>query len=81
MAVICEFKLITDQPKLFPDYELTDTYFDLLEKSIIYDPSIYLWSHKRWKRTHEEYNIRLNKETGIIDLRDLETIKKEKGIQ
>lgn len=77
----CEFKLMTDQPKLFPDYELTDTYFDLLEKSIIYDPSIYLWSHKRWKRTHEEYNIRLNKETGIIDLRDLETIKKEKGIQ
>lgn len=77
---ICNFKKISDQPKKYPDYELTDTYFNLLEHSIRYDPSIYLWSHKRWKRTHEEYNIRLNKTTGIVDLRDLNIIKQEKGI-
>ncbi len=76
----CKFRMVSDKPQNHPDYELTDAYFSLLEQSIIYDPSIYLWSHKRWKRTHEEYNIRLNEETGIVDLRDLETIKREKGL-
>ena len=31
-------------------------------------------------RTHEEFNIRYNAQTGKVDLRDLETIKREKGI-
>ena len=26
-----------------------------------FDPRFYLWSHDRWKRTHEEYERRLKK--------------------
>lgn len=74
----CEFQLITREPKAFPDFKLTDTYFHLLEESIHRDPSLYLWSHNRWKRTHEEFNIRYDGETGRVDLRDLDTIKAER---
>lgn len=40
---------ITDNPKDFEDYKITDKYFELLEKQIIKQPEYYLWSHKRWK--------------------------------
>ncbi len=74
----CEFQLITREPKAFPDFKLTDTYFHLLEESIHRDPSLYLWSHNRWKRTHEEFNIRYDAETGRVDLRDLDVIRAER---
>ncbi|MFN4299937.1 MAG: lysophospholipid acyltransferase family protein [Thermaurantimonas sp.] len=41
--------LITENPQEFPDYQLTDLYNQLLEKSIREQPEIYLWTHKRWK--------------------------------
>lgn len=37
--------------KNIPDWEITEQYFRLLEKSIQRDPAIWLWSHNRWKRT------------------------------
>lgn len=74
----CEFKLITRKPQAFDDFRLTDIYFNLLQQSIEHDPAIYLWSHKRWKRTREEFNLRYDEKTGRVDLRDLETIKREK---
>ena len=40
-----------------PEGELTRSYFSLLEKSICRQAAFYLWTHNRWKRTHEEYNI------------------------
>jgi len=43
------FKTITEEPKDFKDYEITDIYFDLLEKQIKEAPQYYLWTHKRWK--------------------------------
>jgi KDO2-lipid IV(A) lauroyltransferase len=76
----CEMKLITLEPKKSKDFEITDAYFRLLEENIREQPGLYLWSHNRWKRTHEEFNIRYNAQTGKVDLRDLETIKREKGI-
>ena len=51
----CEFKLLTDKPKDAPDFELTDTFTHLLEEMITQTPQYWLWSHKRWKRTKEEW--------------------------
>lgn len=49
------FRLMTLHPKEFPDYELTDQYTRLLEESICRQPAYWLWTHKRWKRTKEEW--------------------------
>ena len=75
-----EFKLIERDPKKTHDYELTDAYFSLLEKSILRDPQCYLWTHNRWKRSHEEFNLRYDEETGRVSLEPLEVIKKRKGL-
>jgi len=77
----CEMRLLTDTPKAVPDYGITDMYFEELEKTICRDPSLYLWSHNRWKRTHEEFNMRYNETTGRVDLGSLEDIKKKKEQQ
>lgn len=76
-----EFKLIERDPKQTKDYELTDAYFRLLEASIRRAPQYWLWTHNRWKRTREEYNIRYDEETGRVSLESLEEIKKRKGQQ
>lgn len=45
----CSFELITEEPKLIPDYEITDLFLRLLEEQIREEPAYYLWTHKRWK--------------------------------
>ena len=77
---VAEFKLIARDPKQTKDYELTDAYFKLLEESIQRAPQYWLWTHNRWKRTHEEFNLRYDPETGRVSLEDLDTIKKKKGL-
>ena len=74
----CEMRLITDEPQQHPDYALTDLYFRELERTIRRDPCLYLWSHNRWKRTREEFNLRYNKATGRVDLRSLDAIIADK---
>lgn len=74
----CEMQLITREPAKYKDFELTDEYFRRLEASIRRDPAIYLWSHNRWKRSHEDYNLRLDPKTGRVDLRPLDVIRAEK---
>lgn len=54
----CEVKLMFEHPEEVPDYGVTDLYFQLLEKTIRRQPECYLWSHKRWKRTRAEFNLR-----------------------
>jgi len=44
-----EFELITETPKAFDDYELTEKYLAITEKNVNQQPEIYLWSHKRFK--------------------------------
>ncbi len=44
-----EFQLITDAPKEFEDYQITDKYTRLTENNIKEQPALYLWSHKRFK--------------------------------
>ena len=50
------FHLITREPATMPENELTRRFFALLEQTIRRDPAHYLWTHKRWKRTHEEFD-------------------------
>ena len=75
-----EFQLISREPKKMAEYELTDEYFRRLEASIRRDPACYLWTHNRWKRTREEFNLRYDEATGRVSLEPLEKIKKEKGL-
>ena len=77
---VAEFKLIARDPKQTEDYQLTDAYFTLLEASIRRAPQFWLWTHNRWKRTHEEFNLRYDAETGRVALGPLEDIKKKKGL-
>lgn len=57
----CAFKPLAHCAKQVPDYELTDRFTRLLQEMITNDPSCWLWTHKRWKRTKEEWE-RLRKE-------------------
>ena len=75
-----EFKLITREPKKMKEFEITDIYFHMLEETIQQDPAPWLWTHNRWKRTHEEFNIRFDPATGRVSLDpDLEKLKRERG--
>lgn len=42
-------RLITDDIDSLPQYSVTDRYVAMLEETIRRNPSIWLWSHKRWK--------------------------------
>ena len=46
---------MTNDAKNIPNYDLTDMYARLLEESIQSHPEYWLWSHKRWKRTYEQW--------------------------
>ena len=61
---ICTFRLITREPGKCEEHALTRRFFEMLEETIHRDPSCYLWSHDRWKRTHEEYDRRVRE--GLI---------------
>lgn len=63
-----EWKLITDEPKKWGEYELTERYTRLMEETINSKPALWLWTHNRWKRTKEEWLKRLDPETGKIRL-------------
>ena len=44
-----EFIQLHDNPKSLPDFKLTDIYYQMLEKCIIENPELYLWTHKRFR--------------------------------
>ena len=77
-----EFQLISREPKQLAEYEVTDEYFRRLEASIRREPACYLWSHNRWKRTREEFNLRYDEATGRVDIiSSVEELKRKKGQQ
>jgi KDO2-lipid IV(A) lauroyltransferase len=45
----CEYIPLHDDPKSLPDFELTELYFQHLERAIEQHPEIYLWTHNRFK--------------------------------
>lgn len=57
----CEFVPMTHEPKSFQDFELTDLYMKMLEEDICKTPHMWLWTHKRWRRTKEQW-IKRNQE-------------------
>lgn len=62
----CTYRLITRDPASLPEQEVTRRFFVMLEKTIEACPSYYLWSHDRWKRTHEEFNRRFQVVNGKV---------------
>lgn len=52
---VAEFKLLTDTPQKYVDYEITEMATRALEKSICRQPYLWLWTHNRWKRTYERW--------------------------
>lgn len=46
-------RLITDDMSSIEPMSATDTYFAMLEQTVRRDPSIWLWSHNRWKHTSQ----------------------------
>ena len=53
-----------DHPATLPENTLTNRYFELLEADIKEHPEMWLWTHKRWSRTKEEWMERLNNQSG-----------------
>ncbi|MDN3492231.1 lysophospholipid acyltransferase family protein [Winogradskyella bathintestinalis] len=47
------FKTISEHPKEYKDFEITDIFFKLLEEQIIKAPQFYLWTHRRWKHRNK----------------------------
>jgi KDO2-lipid IV(A) lauroyltransferase len=46
-----EFKLLCSEPLSLPYGEITEKYVHFLEKDILNEPSQWIWSHKRWKKS------------------------------
>lgn len=50
-----EFIPIFHESKDIPDFIVTDRYMAMLEQDIKVHPELWLWTHKRWLRTKEEW--------------------------
>lgn len=46
-------RIITEDPASMPEFAITDAYARLLQTTIERNPSIWLWTHKRWKHKVE----------------------------
>lgn len=44
-----DFELITDTPRDFKNYDITEKFLKITEKNVREQPEYYLWSHKRFK--------------------------------
>ena len=53
---VCTFRLVSPHAAQEPDNAVTVRFFQLLEQTIRRQPAYYLWTHNRWKRTHEEFD-------------------------
>lgn len=52
---VCRYELMTEDASKLPQFQLTDDYYKRLEANIRETPYMWLWSHKRWKRTKEGF--------------------------
>ena len=50
-----EFELICDEPGTLEPFEITESHVRILENLIRETPEYWLWSHRRWKHSHEKY--------------------------
>ena len=58
---VCTFKMLSTHAKEETEHAITTRFFQMLEDTICKEPAYYLWTHNRWKRTHEEYNLRISR--------------------
>lgn len=59
-----DFELITDEPKSFENYEISEKFLRITERNVREQPECYLWSHKRFKhkdRFEEWQNLMASK--------------------
>lgn len=66
------YHLITKDPNSLPEFEITRRFFQMLEQTIRREPAYYLWTHNRWKRTHEEFDRRFKIVNGKVIRRKTE---------
>lgn len=57
-----EFIPLSDDASKEETFSLTRHYYKLLQQDIQRQPEIWLWSHRRWKRTREDFNRRWGSE-------------------
>ena len=46
---LASFELITDKPKKYKDFKITEDFIKLLENQIFKAPEYYTWTHNRFK--------------------------------
>ena len=56
---VANFLPITLHAKQTDEFFIVRQFFSMLEQSIRREPQFYLWTHNRWKRTREEYEMRM----------------------
>lgn len=49
----CTLRLLTDDIRSMEDYKVTELYMRELENMIRREPHLWLWSHRRWKRSRQ----------------------------
>ena len=54
------------------EFAITRQFFKMLEETIRHEPRYYLWSHNRWKRTHEEFDHRYEVVNGKVRAKKIE---------
>ena len=52
---VATLQLICEDASKTEENEVTNSYFSLLEENIKAEPHLWLWTHKRWKRTRQGY--------------------------
>lgn len=52
---VATFHKLTEDASQTAENELTQQYYQLLEKNIAKHPELWLWTHRRWKRTRAKY--------------------------
>ncbi len=48
-------ELMSDDIKSVPDYNVSEAFMRKVEQQIYENPSLYLWTHKRWKHKRENF--------------------------
>ncbi len=43
------FEILSENASEIPNYQISDTFIQLVEQQILEAPEFYLWTHKRWK--------------------------------
>lgn len=51
---------LVDNPKDYPDYQVTSIFLREVEKQILEAPEYYFWTHKRWKHEGKKPTVQTN---------------------